>query len=447
MNHRSEAQVIDGRPPKDWREVPLAAVVDVRFSSVDKLTSASEEPVRLCNYIDVYEHDYITGQLEFMHASATRPEIERFGLRVGDVIITKDSETPDDIGVPAVVDYANTDLVCGYHLGLLRLDRTQVDPTFLAKQLGHYRLSRYFGRQANGLTRYGLPLASVRNAPVWLPKTEVQSTIGRIARLVDLAIVQTQVAIAKLKQIRNGVLHDLLTRGLGEDGQLRPSPIEAACLYQDTSLGKIPKEWRCSSLEEAADWFSGGTPDRSQRSWWNGSVPLLTPKDMKEFKLSDTSEHITTDAVQMGSRLMPEETVFIVVRGMILAHTFPVCLSSRPFAFNQDIKAVRARGNLGNRFLAHWFVANSSLFLRKVSEATHGTKKLDMSELYRLYIGIPFPHEQEAILERLDTVDETIAVEKAELNKLTQLRAGITADLLAGRVEVPERIELAEVSA
>jgi type I restriction enzyme S subunit len=108
---------------------------------------------------------------------------------------------------------------------------------------------------------------------------------------------------------------------------------------------------------------------------------------------------------------------------------------------------VRGRGNLGNRFLAHWFVANSSLFLRKVSEATHGTKKLDMSELYRLYIGIPSLREQEAILERLDTLDENIAVEKAELNKLTQLRAGLTADLLAGRVEVPARIELSEASA
>jgi type I restriction enzyme S subunit len=108
MNHKREVQVINGCLHKDWREVPLAAVADVRFSSVDKLTSKSEEPVRLCNYIDVYENDYITRQLEFMQASATRAEIERFGLRVGDVIITKDSETPDDIGVPAVVDYTAT---------------------------------------------------------------------------------------------------------------------------------------------------------------------------------------------------------------------------------------------------------------------------------------------------------------------------------------------------
>jgi type I restriction enzyme S subunit len=416
-------------------------VADVRFSSVDKLIFPSEECVRLCNYIDVYKNDYITGDLEFMSGSATWAEIERFGLQVGDVIITKDSETPDDIGIPAIVDYASADLVCGYHLGLLRTDQTRFDPTFLAKQLGHHRLSRYFGRQANGLTRYGLPLASVRNAPVWLPKIEQQTAIGRIARLMDSSIARTEAVIAKLRQVRTGVLHGLLTRGVDDHGLLRPSPIEAAHLYRDSPLGKIPCEWGCPSLEEAMDWFSGGTPDRSRRSLWNGPIPLLTPKDMKVLELSDTSEHITTDAILAGSRLMPEQTVFIVVRGMILAHTFPVCLCSRPFAFNQDIKAVRGRGKLGNRFLAQWFVSNSSEFLRKVSEATHGTKKLDMSELHRVYIGVPSPDEQQAILERLDALDEYIAVEMSELNKLVGLKTGLMADLLTGRVPVPEALE------
>jgi type I restriction enzyme S subunit len=104
-----------------------------------------------------------------MQATAIQLEIDRFGLQVGDVIITKDSETPDDIGIPAVVDYATPDLVCGYHLALLRPRKNEVDPTFLAKQLSHSRLGRYFGQQANGLTRYGLPTAVVANAPLWLP--------------------------------------------------------------------------------------------------------------------------------------------------------------------------------------------------------------------------------------------------------------------------------------
>src|SRR5260370_14085434 len=165
MAAEREPQAANPLPPEGWKEIPLNTVAEVRFSSVDKLTHPSEEPVRLCNYIDVYNNDYITSQLDFMRASATQEEIKRFSIKVGDVLLTKDSEAPDDIGIPTIVDYDAPDLICGYHLGLIRPDRAKVDPTFLAKQLAHSRLATYFGRQANGLTRYGLPLGAVTNAP------------------------------------------------------------------------------------------------------------------------------------------------------------------------------------------------------------------------------------------------------------------------------------------
>jgi len=129
--------------PEDWQEVTLSSLADIYFSGVDKVSRPSEEPVRLCNYTDVYNNDYITAGMDFMHATATRSEVKRFGLKVGDVIITKDSETPDDIGIPAVVDSSAPDLVCGYHLAMIRTYDGKVDPTFLAKQLAHHRIARY----------------------------------------------------------------------------------------------------------------------------------------------------------------------------------------------------------------------------------------------------------------------------------------------------------------
>ena len=80
----------------------------------------NEIPVRLCNYTDVYHNEFITLHLDFMQASATVDEIAKFGLCVDDVIITKDSESWDDIGVPALVRETAPDLVCGYHLAVLR---------------------------------------------------------------------------------------------------------------------------------------------------------------------------------------------------------------------------------------------------------------------------------------------------------------------------------------
>jgi type I restriction enzyme S subunit len=273
--------------------------------------------------------------------------------------------------------------------------------------------------------------------PLTLPPLALQFRIAAVLDTVDEAIAKTEAVIAKLKQVRAGQLHDLLARGIDEHGQLR-DPIAHPEQFQDSPLGCIPRTWRCKTLEEAAEWFSGGTPSRSQVAWWQGDVPILTPKDMKVFKLSDTLEHVTEEAAQTGSRVMPASTAFIVVRGMILAHTFPVCLSTRLFAFNQDIKAVCGRDGLNTRFLAYWFAANSALFLRKATEATHGTKKLDLDELHRIRIAIPSPEEQQNVVKRIEAIDANIAIELDKHAKLDLVKSGLMANLLTGRVCVPE---------
>lgn len=196
--------------PQEWEDAPLASIAEIRFSSVNKVSHPGEIPVRLCNYIDVYNNDYITAEMEFMRATATPKEVEQFGLRVGDVLITKDSETPDDIGVPAVVDDTAPDLLCGYHLALIRPDLDRVDPTFLAKQLGHYRVLRYFGQQANGSTRYGLSAAAIANVRVWLPPRGVQEQIASALRCLDEAIRHKQAELEKLRFLKAGFSFDLL---------------------------------------------------------------------------------------------------------------------------------------------------------------------------------------------------------------------------------------------
>jgi type I restriction enzyme S subunit len=189
----------------------LSTVALPRFSSVDKLTVAGEEPVRLCNYTDVYKHDYIRADMEFMHATATLDEIAQFRLQVGDVIITKDSESPDDIGIPCVIDTTAPDLLCGYHLALIRPNLDRIDPTYLSLQLAHRRLAAYFGQQAVGSTRYGLSVACIANAPILLPPIEEQREAGKLIRLQDAQIRQHEAELIKLQFIKSGLMDDLLT--------------------------------------------------------------------------------------------------------------------------------------------------------------------------------------------------------------------------------------------
>jgi type I restriction enzyme S subunit len=442
MTAERETQTADIRPPEDWREVALAAVADVRFSSVDKLTFASEEPVRLCNYIDVYKNDYIASDLEFMSGSATQAEIERFGLRVGDVIITKDSETPDDIGVPAVVDYAATDLVCGYHLGLLRVDETQVDPTFVAKQLDHHRLARYFGRQANGLTRYGLGLASVRNTPLWLPKIQEQVTIGRVARLVDVAIARTAAMIVKLKQIRAGLLHDLLTRGLDERNELRPSSTEAPNLYQQSALGQSPKDWRPAVLNDLVRparpiVYGILMPGRA----FPGGVPVIKVKDIKDGHVVASDLLLTDpriDEAYQRSRLWPDDLLF-TIRGTVgRTALVPVNLA------NANITQDTARISLGwanPAFVALWLEMEAPIRFIAIHTIGVAVRGINLADVRKIPVPIVSRAEQDRIVACVGVIETRTNLELANYEKLRLTKAGLIADLLTGRVRVSQGLD------
>jgi len=310
-----------------------------------------------------------------------------------------------------------------------------VDPSFLFHLLTASVVE--MNKRTHGSTMKHIKRSELREFFVFLP-TEIneQQALARILDTLDTAIYETEAIIAKLKAVKQGLLHDLLTRGVDANGELRPAQADAPHLYKESPLGWIPKEWTATSLGTVTTWASGGTPSRAVRSYWTGDVPLLTPKDMKSFELDDTSEHITSAAAQGGSRVMPAETIFIVVRGMILAHSFPVVLSGTQMAFNQDVKAITPDPQVNSRFLAHWFVANTDNFLRKVTEATHGTKKLDLDNLVGMPIGIPPLAEQLSVVSRQAAIDRPSASETSYLTQLQALKTGLMDDLLTGRVRV-----------
>ncbi len=429
--------------PNDWRDVPLGQVADIRFSSVDKLNHASEEPVRLCNYTDVYNNSYISDDLDFMRASATDSEIERFSLQIGDVIITKDSETPDDIGVAAVVDHVPYNLVCGYHLALIRPNPDEVDPTFLAKQMGHSRLARYFGRQANGLTRYGLPLASVQRAPAYLPQPHEQKAVGAILRSVDEAIRNTEAVIAKLKQVRAGLVHDLLTRGLDANGQLRDLLAHPE-QFQESAIGRMPREWKVEPLGILFEMQLGkmlsprARAGTSARPYLANRHVLWDQVNCRDLEHMDfTPAERLRYALRVGDLLVCEGGE--VGRTAIWRGEVAECY------FQKAIHRLRALGNL---ILPEYMVA----FMRRTSECggfvnlTSQTSiaHLTQEKLALLPVARPPIVEQEKMVALWSTIDSYRQVEDLTLEKMRYVKSGLMNDLLTGCTRVPESLFAAE---
>ena len=157
--------------------VRLKHLASIAVSNVDKKTASDEQSVRLCNYTDVYYNERITPDLPFMEATASADQIERFGLRAGDVLLTKDSETSDDIAVPAYVVADLPGVVCGYHLALLRPGQ-EVDGRYLFWALTSRSSREQFSASANGITRFGLRYDSFGEVRVPLPPIAEQRAIA-----------------------------------------------------------------------------------------------------------------------------------------------------------------------------------------------------------------------------------------------------------------------------
>lgn len=173
----------DQQDNPEWRKVKLVDACDVIVSSVDKKTFDEELSVKLCNYTDVYYNSTIDSTIDFMAATAKASEIEKFSIIKGDVIITKDSETPDDIGVPAYVKETIHNLLCGYHLTILRPEK-QTTGKYLYYALTSPRSKYDFYRFANGITRFGLTTESYQKIKIALPLLHEQI---RIVKLLDTA--------------------------------------------------------------------------------------------------------------------------------------------------------------------------------------------------------------------------------------------------------------------
>ena len=190
-----------GDVPEHWEVRKLGAVADLIVSNVDKHSHTNEKRVRLCNYVDVYKNDTIHERLNFMQATATSEEVERIRIQLGDVIITKDSEGWNDIGVPSLVCYQSDDLVCGYHLAILRHHPHLITGEFLHQVITDRFVATQMHVRAKGVTRYGLSHSAIRQVLLPLPPLSEQIpicqqlcrefntlviTISRLEREIDL---------------------------------------------------------------------------------------------------------------------------------------------------------------------------------------------------------------------------------------------------------------------
>ncbi len=269
-----------GKLPIGWRVKKLKYISLIQLSNVDKLSVDGQEIVFLCNYTDVYKNEKIVSTLPFMQATATDEQIKRLSIQKSDVLLTKDSETPDDIGIPAIVAEEITGVVCGYHLALSRPNPDMVHSGFLFRAIQSQPIKRYFYVNSVGMTRYGLDKQAIAEIPIPLPSLSIQKAIAeyldREIAHIDALIDAKKSLIELLAEKRQALIEHAVTHGLNSKATFRNTGVawlgDIPTHWQDAPLKRLVKTKITDGPHETPDYDPEGTPFVSAEAVQNGRI-------------------------------------------------------------------------------------------------------------------------------------------------------------------------------
>lgn len=262
-----------------------------------------------------------------------------------------------------------------------------------------------------------------------------------IARFLDRKTAEIDTLIEKKRHLldllaekRTALITRAVTKGLTPDVPMKDSGIEW--------LGEIPAHWETGiPIKYLVEMTGGMTPSTSNPLYWNGDIPWVSPKDMKRAEIFDSEDHVTEQAVaDTGLRLIDEGAVLMVVRGMILAHSFPVSINRVSVVLNQDMKALRPCKKLLPEYLYFLLASVADHILTLVETSAHGTKALRMDQWREFTIALPPLYEQKsivvAITQSLSELDALSKATEGTLEKLEEYRSALITNAVTGQIKV-----------
>lgn len=421
--------------PSDWREERLFDIAELRTSNVDKKSEDGETPVRLCNYVDVYRNAKITLALEFMDATATASQIERFALRVSDVIITKDSETAADIGVPALIAETAPDLVCGYHLTILRPNPDDVVGGYLFYAVAS-RLSAYqFYLAANGVTRFGLTYQGTKNVRIALPSVPEQQHIAAFldwkTGQIDALIKKKNELLERLGEKRIAVITQAVTQGLNPAAPMRDSGIPW--------FGQVPSHWEVCHIKRKFQSTDYGISESLESE---GAVAILRMGNIENGKVVlDDLKFL--DEVPANLVLRPGDLLYNRTNSLDLIGKVGIFAGGAhgEVSFASYLVRIRTESSCVPKYFAYMLntegmlgVARSNAFI------AIGQCNLNPSRYGQIRAAIPPRSEQEEIVAHLDS--ETAKLDKlglktqAAIDRLTEYRTALITAATTGVIDL-----------
>ncbi len=305
-----------------------------------------------------------------------------------------------------------------------------------------YRLvSRKFIDVVDGAT-YGakMPRASwdfIGDLHIPLPSFNEQRAravyLDRKTQQIDALIAKKRRLIELLREQRTAIINRAVTKGLDPNAPMRDSGIEW--------LGEVPAHWELRQLKHLCRFIGGGTPSKAIASFWSGSIPWVSPKDMKTDFLNDTIDHISQAAVEGSTMsIVGAGNVLLVVRSGILKHTIPVAINVIPVALNQDMKAMETDDCLLPEFLRYYISGNQKDLLLQWRKQGATVESIEQRYLADALIPLPSIDDQAIVTnfleDKTEQIDALVVREQKLIDKLQELRASLISEVVTGKIDV-----------
>ncbi len=383
-----------------------------------------------------------------MRATATSEEIERFRLEKDDVLITKDSETWDDIGVSALVTEAADDLISGYHLALLRPQSDKLAGAYLLRALQSKGLAYQFHIKAKGVTRYGLSHAGIKSAWLPLPSLPEQTAIVRFLDHADRRIRRyiraKQKLVALLEEQKQGLIHEAVTGQIDvRTGQPYPAYKPSGVEW----LGDVSAHWEPAKIKSLA---RPGYKTFVDGDWIES--PYITPDGIR---LIQTGNIGVGEYREKGFRYIRENTfksfgctevmpgdILICRLGEPVARTCIAPNLGRRMITSVDVCILKLPDEASAQFLV--YSMSSRRYLDWVGSLVRGSTRDRVSRSMLGSFSVPIPPlpEQTAIVCYLDkaiaAIDTAIARTRRHIELLQEYRTRLIADVVTGKLDVRE---------
>lgn len=424
-----------GDIPEHWDVKRLKYVASANPSNIDKKSKEDEDTIFLCNYVDVYKNDFITDEIEFMKATASKAQIEKFTLKKGDIIATKDSESANDIGIAALVKQDFEDVVCGYHLTYIKPEKLVGE--YLFRQFQSEYIKRKFETLANGVTRYALGVDAFNCLNLVLPpeheQTAIANYLDKKTQEIDQLIDDKRQLIQLFEEEKTTIISQFITKGLDHNIEMINSGIEW--------IGEIPKHWKTKKLKYVlSDKLKYGANESADEENRENPRYIRITDFGKNGKLKkDTFKSLPPE--KANEYLLKEGDILFARSGATVGKTFQFKNYNGIACFAGYLIKASPNPELILSDYLYLFTKTSNYKQWKNSIFNQATiQNIGADKYAYLDITIPKVEEQKVIIDHIhkesDRIDSKIKKTKKLIDLLIEYRSALISEVVTGKVKV-----------